>query len=85
MTEDGLLPFDLAAVQRKKVTAYFAGKSISSDGNLAEALTGCFPQWRDLYRVVHTLPAMFHFCMFAITSGGVCPRVGDAGPGEGCR
>ena len=34
MTEDTLLPFDLPAVQRKKVTADFAGGSISSDGGL---------------------------------------------------
>ena len=34
MPEDTLLPFDLPAVQRKKVTADFAGGSISSDGGL---------------------------------------------------
>ena len=55
MTEVTLLPFDLPAVQRKKVTADFAGGSISSDGGLvllraaerqlglAEALTGSIP------------------------------------------
>ena len=32
MTEDTLLPFDLPAVQRKKVTADFADGSISSNG-----------------------------------------------------
>ena len=53
MTEDTLLPFDLPAVSFKKVTADFAGGSISSDGGLvllraaerrlglAEALAGC--------------------------------------------
>ena len=68
MTEDTLLPFDLPAVQRKKVTADFAGGSISSDGGLvllraaerrfglAEALAGCIREWRDPERVVHTLP-----------------------------
>ena len=34
MTEDTLLPFDLPAVKRKKVTADFAGGLISSDGGL---------------------------------------------------
>ena len=73
MTEDTLLPFDLPAVSRKKVTADFAGGSISSDAGLillraaerglglAEALAGCIRQWRDPERVVHTLPAMLRF------------------------
>ena len=34
MTEDSLLPFDLPAVRRKKVTAGFDGGLISSDGGL---------------------------------------------------
>ena len=34
MTEDILLPFDLPAVSRKKVTADFGGGLISSDGGL---------------------------------------------------
>lgn len=34
MAEDSLLPFDLPAVSRKKMTADFAGGSISSDGAL---------------------------------------------------
>ena len=34
MTEDTLLPFDLPAVKRKKVTADFGGGLISSDGGL---------------------------------------------------
>ena len=81
MTEDSLLPFALPAVQRKKVTADFAGGSISSDGGLvllraaerrlglAEALAGCIRKWRDPDRVVHTLPAMLCFRMFAIACG----------------
>ena len=81
MTEDSLLPFDLPAVSRKKVTADFAGGSISSDGGLvllraaerrlglAEALAGCIREWRDPERVVHTLPAMLRFRMFAIACG----------------
>ncbi len=34
MTDDTLLPFDLPAVRRKKVTAAFDGGLISSDGGL---------------------------------------------------
>ena len=34
MTDDTLLPFDLPAVRRKKVTASFDGGLISSDGGL---------------------------------------------------
>ena len=56
MTEDTLLPFDLPAVSRKKVTADFAGGALSSDGGLvllraaerrlglAEALAGCIQE-----------------------------------------
>ena len=81
MTEDTPLPFDLPAVSRKKVTADFEGGSISSDGGLvllraaerrlglAEALAGCIREWRDPERVVHTLPAMLRFRMFAIACG----------------
>ena len=81
MTEDTPLPFDLPAVRRKKVTADFGGGSISSDGGLvllraaerrlglAEALAGCIREWRDPERVVHTLPAMLRFRMFAIACG----------------
>ena len=81
MTEDTLLPFDLPAVRRKKVTADFTGGLISSDGGLvllreaerrlglAEALAGCIQDWRDPERVVHTLPAMLRFRMFAIACG----------------
>ena len=78
MTEDSQLPFDLPAVKRKKVTADFGGGLISSDGGLvllrgaerrlglAEALAGCIREWRDPALVVHTLPAMLRFRMFAI-------------------
>ena len=81
MTEDTLLPFDLPAVQRKKVAADFAGGSISSDGGLvllraaesrlglAETLAGCIREWRDPARTVHPLPAMLRFRMFAIACG----------------
>ena len=81
MSEDTLLPFELPAVRRKKVTADFAGGSISSDGGLvllrslerglglAETLAGCIREWRAPARVVHTLPAMLRFRMFAIACG----------------
>ncbi|MDE0173716.1 MAG: IS1380 family transposase [Defluviicoccus sp.] len=81
MTDDILLPFDLPAVSRKKVTADFAGGSISSDGGLvllrgaerrlglAATLAGCIREWRDPARTVHTLPAMLRFRMFAIACG----------------
>ena len=81
MTEDTLLPFDLPAVKRKKVTADFAGGLISSDGGLvllrgverrlglAERLADCIRDWRDPALVVHTLPAMLRFRMFAIACG----------------
>ncbi|MDE0175515.1 MAG: IS1380 family transposase [Defluviicoccus sp.] len=81
MTEDSLLPFDLPAAERKKVTADFAGGLISSDGGLvllraaerrlglAEALAGCIREWRDPALVTHTLPAMLRFRMFAIACG----------------
>ena len=81
MTEDSLLPFDLPAVQRKKVTSDFEGGSISSDGGLvllreaerrlglAETLASCIRDWRDPARAVHTLPAMLRFRMFAIACG----------------
>ena len=81
MTEDSQLPFDLPAVKRKKVTADFGGGLISSDGGLvllrgaerrlglAEALAGCIREWRDPALVVHTLPAMLRFRMFAIACG----------------
>ena len=78
MTEDTLLPFDLPAVSRKKVTADFAGGLISSDGGLlllraaerrpglAEVLAGSIREWRDPALVVHALPMMLRFCMCAI-------------------
>ena len=108
MTEDTLLPFDLPAASRKKVTADFAGGLISSDGGLvllraaerrlglAEALAGCIREWRDPERVVHTLPAMLRFRMFAIACGyedaddcdalrGRSPLQAGGGPGAGER
>ena len=81
MTEDSLIPFDFPAVRRKKVTAGFDGGLISSDGGLvllreaerrlrlADTLAGSMRDRRDPATVVHTLPAMLRFCMFAIACG----------------
>ena len=81
MIEETLLPLDLPAVQRKKVTADFAGGSISSDGGpvllrpaehrlgLTETLAGCVRERRDPELTVHTLPALLRFRMFAIACG----------------
>ena len=81
MTEDTLLPFDFPAVRRKKVTAGFDGGLISSDGGvvllreaerrlgLADILAGSMRDRRDPASVVHTLPAMLRFRMFAIACG----------------
>ena len=97
MTDDSLLPFDLPAVRRKKVSAAFDGGLISSDGGLvllreaerrlglAETLAGCIRDRRNRAQVVHSLAAMLRFRMFAIACGGACPRAGEAGPGGGCR
>ena len=63
------------------VTADFAGGLISSDGGLvllrgaerrlglSETLAGCIREWRDPERVVHVLPGMLRFRMFAIACG----------------
>ena len=78
MSEDAPRPFELPAVRRKKVTADFAGGSISSDGGLvllrslerrlglAEARTGCILAWRAPAWMLRTLPAMLRFRVFAI-------------------
>ena len=81
MTEDTLLLFDLPAIRRKKVTADFGGGLISFDGGLvllreaerrlrlADTLAGSMRDRRDPATVVHTLPAMLRFRMFAIACG----------------
>ena len=81
MTDDSLLPFDLPAVQRKKVTAAFDGGLISSDGGLvllheaerslglAKTLAGCIRDRRNQALVVHSLAAMLRFRMLAIACG----------------
>jgi hypothetical protein len=81
MTDDSLLPFDLPAVHRKKVTAAFDGGLISSDGGLvllregerrlalADLLAGCLRDRRDPALVTHGLAEMLRFRMLAIACG----------------
>jgi hypothetical protein len=81
MHDDTLLPFDLPAVCRKKVTAAFDGGSISSDGGLvllreaerrlglSALLAKCMQDRRDPARIAHELTEMLRFRMFAIACG----------------
>ncbi len=81
MTDDTLLPFDLPAIRRKKVTAAFDGGLISSDGGLvllreeerrlglAELLAGCLRDRRDPALISHGLAEMLRFRMLAIACG----------------
>ena len=81
MTDDTLLPFDLPAVCRKKVTAAFDGGRLSSDGGLvllreaerrlglADLLASCIRERRDPTMIAHTLAEMLRFRMLAIACG----------------
>ena len=81
MTDDSLLPFDLPAVRRKKVTGAFDGGLISSDGGLvllreeerrlglANLVAACFRDRRDPALVSHSLAEMLRFRMLAIACG----------------
>ena len=81
MTDDTLLPFDLPAIRRKKVTAAFDGGLISSDGGLvllreeerrlglADLLAGCLRDRRDPALISHGLAEMLRFRMLAIACG----------------
>src|SRR6516165_5555050 len=81
MDEDILLPFDLPAVGRKKVSVGFDGGMLSSDGGvlllrdierrlgLGERLAGCLRDRRDPDRIEHGLAEMLRLRMFAITAG----------------
>ena len=81
MHDDSLLPFDLPAVCRKKVTAAFDGGPISPDGGLvllreAERRLGlparlakCIRDRRDPARITHQLAETLMFRMLAIACG----------------
>src|SRR5438270_12855139 len=67
MSDDNLLPFSFPAVQRKKITAAFAGGRITSDGGvmllaqaeprsgIAERLAQVIPDRRDQNRVTQSV------------------------------
>ena len=81
MDEDTLLPLDLPAVQRKKVTLAFDGGRLSSDAGvlllreverelgIAERLAACVTDRRDAARIDHTVVEMLKLRMFAIAAG----------------
>jgi hypothetical protein len=81
MQQDVLLPFDLAAVARKKVNVAFDGGMLSSDAGvlllrgverhrgIAARLAGCLTDHRDPTRIDHTLVEMLRLRMFAIAAG----------------
>jgi hypothetical protein len=81
MNENILLPFDLPAVARKKVSAAFDGGRIASDGGvmllaqaerrlgIADLLAEVIPDERDANRVVHLLPDILRARIFAIACG----------------
>ena len=71
MPEDTLLPFDLPVVQRKKVTADFAGGSISSDGGLVHV------------RLKGTMNALFLKDLAAKTHPGLRGQVEQGRSGGG--
>ena len=81
MSQDTLLPFDLPAVGRKKVSVAFDGGMLSSDGGvlvlrgvekrlgLAARLAACLNDRRNRERIDHTLEEMLRLRMFAIAAG----------------
>jgi len=81
MIEDTLLPFELPAVDRKKVSVGFDGGQLSSDAGvlllrgvekklgLAHRLASCIREWRQPESIVHPLEEMLRLRMFAIASG----------------
>lgn len=81
MEQDTVLPFDLPAVARKKVSVSFDGGQMSSDAGvlllrgverrlgLAQRLAECMTDRRDPLRIVHPLAEMLRLRMFAIAAG----------------
>jgi len=81
MTDDKLLPFDLPAVRRKKLTVDFDGGNQSSNGGLlllrhSERKLGVYgrladamPDRRDPDRIRHAMFEMVMACVSAIACG----------------
>ncbi len=81
MTDVTPLPFDLPAVQRKKLTVCFDGGQLSSDGGLlvlreaerrlgiADRLAGAFRDRRDPTRIAHEMCELLKTRVFAICCG----------------
>jgi hypothetical protein len=81
MDDDTELPFDLPAVERKKVSIAFDGGMLSSDAGvlllrgverrlgIAARLAGCINDRRDPARIDHTVEEMLRLRMFAIAAG----------------
>ena len=81
MINDTLLPFDLPAVQRKKLTIDFEGGNQSSDGGLlllreverklgvCRRLAAAMPDRRDQSRIRHDMVERVTARGFAITCG----------------
>lgn len=81
MDEDTVLPFDLPAVARKKVSVAFDGGMLSSDSGvlllreverrlgIASRLAACLKDGRAADRIEHRLEEMLRLRMFAIAAG----------------
>ena len=81
MDDDSLLPLELPAVARKKVTLAFDGGRLSSDAGvlllreveralgIAERLAACVTDRREAAKLDHTVVEMFKTRMFAIAAG----------------
>jgi len=81
MEENTILPFDLPAVARKKVSVAFDGGMLSSDAGvlllrgverrlgIAARLATCVKDRRDSDRIDHTVEEMLRLRMFAIAAG----------------
>src|SRR3982075_4042895 len=81
MSEDTLLPFDFAAVQRRKVTAAFDGGRLTSDGGvmllaaaerrlgIADKLAGLIADPRDRDLVTHSVADILRARILAIACG----------------
>jgi len=81
MRQDSLLPFELPAVARKKVSVAFDGGMLSSDAGvlllrgverqlgIAKRLAACLTDCRDPDRIDHPPVEMLRLRMFAIAAG----------------